>query len=330
MSKKLYVGKPNILNRAGFLRRIQDVLDSRWLSNRGAQVCELEERIQAIVGAKHCIAVCNATVGMEALLAASGVKGEVLMPSYTFVATAHACEWLGLKPVFVDILAKDHNICPTSVEKHVSSRTGAVIGVHLWGGVCNTGALGAICERAGLPVFYDAAHAFGSSQGGRMVGSFGAAEVFSFHATKFLNAFEGGAISTNDDSLAEECRLAINFGFAGVDRVVRLGTNGKMSEAQAAMANANLDVLDDLLALNRRNLDWYQAAFSSLGGVRLVGSEAKGESACRNEVAPPRPSRPPWRPRSDTPHSGSPPRDRRRFPRTPGGPSRSAPAPHPG
>src|SRR5207248_8110029 len=142
-------------------------------------------------------------------------------------------------PVFADIDPRTHMLDPAAVEAAITPRTSAIFGVHLWGRTCDVEALRDIAERRGVQLFFDAAHAFGCARHGTAVGNFGAAEVFSFHATKFFNTFEGGAIATNDDALAERIRLMRNFGFGGYDDVRSAGTNGKMSEVAAAMGLVN-------------------------------------------------------------------------------------------
>ena len=125
---------------------------------------------------------------------------------------------------------------------------------------------------------FDAAHAFGCSHQGRMVGGFGSVEVFSFHATKFLNSFEGGAIVTNDEELATKIRLMTNFGFSGYDNVIHLGTNGKMTEVCAAMGLTNLECIADLVAVNRRNHEAYRAGLEGIAGLRLLGADPAQQS----------------------------------------------------
>jgi dTDP-4-amino-4,6-dideoxygalactose transaminase len=270
MKEKLLVGRPNIGNRDALIARIDSILDSRWLTNNGTMVQEFESRISEYVGVKHAVAVNNATIGLEIAIKALGLSGEVIVPSYTFIATAHALTWLGLTPVFADIDPATHNLDPVSVEAAASPRTSGIIGVHLWGRPCDTDALAAIAERRGIALMYDAAHAFGCSHNGTMIGNFGACEVFSFHATKFLNSFEGGAIVSNDDKLAERLRLMRNFGFAGPDNVVSEGTNGKMPEVCAAMGLTSLDAIDEIIAVNRRNYHAYQAGLVDVPGVELI------------------------------------------------------------
>jgi dTDP-4-amino-4,6-dideoxygalactose transaminase len=268
--EKLYVGRPNIGDRAQFIARINEILDNRWLTNNGPYVQELERRIADLVGVKHCIAMCNATIALEIAIRATGMKGEVIVPSFTFVATAHALQWQEITPVFCDVDPVTHNLSPAHVEQLITERTSGILAVHLWGRGCDVDALADVARRHNLRLIYDAAHAFGCSHGGRMIGNFGDAEVFSFHATKFFNSFEGGAVTTNDDALAEKMRLMKNFGFAGYDNVIYIGTNGKMNEVSAAMGLTSLDSMDSFIATNQRHYEQYRRELFTVPGVDLI------------------------------------------------------------
>ncbi len=266
----LHVGQPNIGDREILLAHLNDILDRRWLTNRGPVVQVFEERLAKEVGARHCIAMCNGTVALEIATRALGFTGEVIVPSFTFVATAHALQWQGIRPVFADIDPATYNLDPKKIEEWITPRTTGIIGVHIWGRPCDIDGLTAVTERHNLPLVFDAAHAFGCSYQGKMIGNFGAAEVFSFHATKFFNTFEGGAVLTNDDELAEKIRLMQNFGFAGMDNVIAIGTNGKMSEISAAMGLTGLESLPGFIEANYANYKTYQQALEGLPGVTLM------------------------------------------------------------
>jgi dTDP-4-amino-4,6-dideoxygalactose transaminase len=270
VNEKLHVGRPNIGDRQRLLERINDVLDSKWLTNHGPYVREFEQRIAEIAEVRNCVATCNGTAALEMTIRAAGLTGEVIVPSFTFVATAHALQWQGIKPVFCDVDPRTHNIDPGQVEQLITPHTAGIIGVHLWGRPCEIDRLTDITRRYDLKLLFDAAHAFGCSCKGRMIGSFGDAEVFSFHATKFFNTFEGGAVVTDDDELAAKIRLVRNFGFADYDNVVCLGTNGKMSEVAAAMGLTSLESLDEFIAVNRRNYEHYRDHLAKIPGVSLV------------------------------------------------------------
>jgi dTDP-4-amino-4,6-dideoxygalactose transaminase len=269
-SRRLHVGRPNIGNREKFLERVNTMLDSKWLSNGGPFVQEFEGAICELTGVKHCIAVCNATIGLEILIRAAGLIGEVIVPSFTFIATAHALQWHGVTPVFCDVDPDMHTLDPARVENLITAKTTGIIGVHVWGRACNVDALEQLSRKHHLKLLFDAAHAFGCSHNGQMIGNFGQAEVFSFHATKFINTFEGGAIVTNDDALATRIRLMKNFGFAGVDNVIEIGTNGKMSEISAAMGLTNLEKMGEIVQTNYDNYRRYSSKLAGIPGISLV------------------------------------------------------------
>jgi dTDP-4-amino-4,6-dideoxygalactose transaminase len=266
----LHVGRPNIGDRVLFERLAGEMFERRWLSNDGPLVRELETRIATELGVRHCVAMCNGTVALEIAIRALGMEGEVIVPSYTFVATAHALHWQGITPVFADIDAATHNLDPQAVRRMITPRTTGIIGVHLWGRPAPVEELQAIATEHGLRLLYDAAHAFGCSHRGQRIGNFGRAEVLSFHATKFFNTFEGGAVVTNDDDLAGTMRLMRNFGFQGFDNVVHPGTNGKMVEICAAMGLANLETLPSVLEANRAAYHAYRSALEGTPGVSLI------------------------------------------------------------
>ena len=266
----LHVGRPNIGDRETFMQLAGEMFDRRWLSNNGPLVQRFEQRVADYLGVKHCVAMCNGTVALEIAIRASGLTGEVIVPSYTFVATAHALHWQGITPVFADIDPNTHNLDPDAVRRMITPRTTGIIGVHLWGRAAPVAQLQAIADEHGLQLLFDAAHAFGSSHQGQMIGNFGRAEVLSFHATKFFNTFEGGAVVTNEDELAETMRLMRNFGFAGFDNVIHPGTNGKMIEVCAAMGLTNLDYMDTVIAANRHNYAAYQEGIADIAGLSLL------------------------------------------------------------
>lgn len=266
----LHVGCPNVGNRQRLNERINDILDRRWFTNNGQYVQEFERKICDLLGVKHCIAICNATIALEITIRALSMTGEVIVPSFTFIATAHALQWQEITPVFCDVNPTTHNLDPQCLEKMITPRTTGIVGVHVWGRPCAIPELTEIAQRRNLKLLFDAAHAFGCSSQGQMIGNFGDAEVFSFHATKYFNTFEGGAVVTNNDELAQKIRWMTNFGFAGYDQVIYLGTNGKMTEIAAAMGLTGLESLDEFIAVNDRNYRQYQQALAEIPGVRMI------------------------------------------------------------
>jgi dTDP-4-amino-4,6-dideoxygalactose transaminase len=214
--------------------------------------------------------MCNATVGLEITIRALGLRGEVIVPSFTFVATAHSLRWQEITPVFCDVDPMTYNIDPSQVEKLITPRTTGILAVHLWGRACAVESLQTIARRHRLRLMYDASHAFACTYQGRMIGGFGDAEVFSFHATKFINTLEGGVVTTNDSVLATKIRQMKNFGFTGYDKVDNLGINGKMDEISAAMGLTNLEALDRFKAANRRNYDAYREELEGEPALELL------------------------------------------------------------
>jgi dTDP-4-amino-4,6-dideoxygalactose transaminase len=266
----LHVGRPNLGNRDVFMKRVGEILDRRWLSNHGPVVQEFERMVADVLGVRHALAMCNATAAIEIACRALGLKGEVILPSYTFIATAHALQWQEITPVFCDMDPATHNMDPAKIERLITPRTTGIIGVHVWGRGCETKAIEEIARRRGLKVMYDASHGFGCTKGGRNLGTFGECEVFSFHATKFINSLEGGIVATNNDDLAYQMRMMTNFGFTGYDRVEYLGINGKMNEISAAMGLTNLEAMGEIIEVNRRNYESYREGLAGALGISVI------------------------------------------------------------
>jgi dTDP-4-amino-4,6-dideoxygalactose transaminase len=266
----LHVGRPNLCDTRRLSERFEGILQRRWFTNDGPVVREFEQKIVDLTGVRHCITMCNATVALEIAIRALGFRGEVIVPSYTFIATAHALQWQEITPVFADIDPNTYNIDPGCLDRLITPRTTGIIGVHVFGRPCNTQAIETFAQRHGLKVMYDAAHAFGCSHENKMIGNFGECEVLSFHATKFLNSFEGGAILTNNDDLADKVRLMRNFGFTGYDQVIYLGTNGKMTEVCAAMGLTSVEGVEDLIRVNRCNYEQYRAQLQRIPSLSLI------------------------------------------------------------
>jgi dTDP-4-amino-4,6-dideoxygalactose transaminase len=265
----LHVGKPNIGDKQEFYSYVEKIFESQWLTNNGPLVQELENKIADVHNVKHCISTCNGTIALELAIRALELRGEVIVPAYTFIATAHALYWHNIKPVFADIDADTHNIDVDSASRLITDKTTGILGVHLWGQCAPTESLQLLASEHNLHLLFDAAHAFGCSNQGVMVGNFGDAEVLSFHATKFFNTFEGGAVLTNNTQLAEKIKLMRNFGFKGKDNVIYSGTNGKMPEICAAMGLSNLNMVDRIVDANRCNYVSYHKELSDVPFVKL-------------------------------------------------------------
>ncbi len=266
----LHVGRPFVGNRNKLLSELERILDRRQLTNGGPLVHHFERVLSEILEVENVIPLANGTLGLIVLLKALDLQGEVLLPSYTYIATAHAVAWQGLKPVFCEIDPSTHNLDPEDLQARIGSETAAILPVHLWGRPCDVTAIDRIGRDHGVPVVYDAAHAFNVSVEGRKVGNFGEAEVFSFHATKFINCLEGGAVATQDDHLAAELKRLIDFGYGSNDEIEGLGINAKMNEFSAAMGLSTLADMAEIIAVNRDTHSAYLSELEGIAGLSLL------------------------------------------------------------
>ncbi len=246
--------------------RFKAILDSGRLTN-GSTVAELEQTLAEYIGVRHCIAVSSCTSGLMLVLRAGNLGGEVIVPSFTFAATAHAVAWNGLRPIFADCDPETLTLTPDSIEAVIGPHTTAILAAHIFGTPCDVDALGTLAERYGLELFFDAAHALGARSGGRPVGGFGRAEVFSLTPTKPLVAGEGGVIATNDDRLAERCRAGRDYGNPGDYNTRFVGLSARMSELHAAMALETIGSLDERIVHRNRTAALYRSSLADEAGI---------------------------------------------------------------
>lgn len=231
---------------------------------------ELEQKLQQFLGVKHAICVTNATIGLMMVADAMGLSGKVILPAFTFIASAQSLSWAGLEPVFCDVNLDTHQIDLDKIGALIDKDVSAIMGVHLWGGACDPKALAELAETHRLQLYFDAAHAFGCEVDGVCIGNFGRAEVFSFHATKILCATEGGCICTNDDELAARLRTMRSSAGAGNPVEVTKTVNGRMSEAQAAIALMSLEDFPVNQQNNQTLYRLYEAQLAPIPGLHLV------------------------------------------------------------
>jgi dTDP-4-amino-4,6-dideoxygalactose transaminase len=262
----LPLARPSIPDPDRVAREVRSILESGVLTN-GPYVAELERRAAEYLQVRHCVAVSSCTSGLMLVLRAAGLSGDVILPSFTFVATAHAVAWNGLRPAFVDIDPRTLTLSAATAIWGTGMRTSAILATHTYGTPCDVEGLAAAAERSGIRLFYDAAHAFGSRHQGRPVGGFGDAEVFSLTPTKPVVAGEGGIIATNDDELAETCRLGREYAKEPDYDCRFVGLNARMSEFHAAVALSSLDGLDDRVAERNRVAELYREALGSTSGI---------------------------------------------------------------
>lgn len=268
--RMLHVGQLNMPPREKVLAAFDAIFERQFYTNHGPLVAEFEQRIADVLGVKHVICTTNGTVAL--MIAAKSLvgDGDVVLPAFTFPATAQALSFAGLHPRFCDVDRDTHVITDESVRAALTPETRAILGVHLWGRPCDVDALTAVADEIDARVMFDAAHGFACGANGTMIGGMGELEVFSFHATKILNCAEGGCVTTNDDDVAAAVRTAANFHDQVTFAEVPLRINAKMSEAQAALGLLSLDDLPANLAANEERYERYRHGLADVDGVTFV------------------------------------------------------------
>ncbi len=250
-SDRLPLVRPTIPDIPRLARRLERILRSGMLTN-GRVVRELEDAAAQRCEVEHVVAVASCTSGLMLVLQALGATGRVVLPSFTFAASAHAVVWAAGHPAFAEVDRRTLNLDPADAAA-LADGASAITATHVYGAPCDVDALAAVADSAGIPLVYDAAHAFGSRHSGRPVGGFGTAEVFSMSPTKVAVAGEGGLVATNDADLAQTIRLGRDYGNPGDYDCQFAGLNARMSELHAAIGLASLDGLDERI-MHRKNL----------------------------------------------------------------------------
>jgi dTDP-4-amino-4,6-dideoxygalactose transaminase len=279
--ERLPIVSPEGLPGEEFLRDVRKILSSRQLTN-ATFVRQFEEAAEQYLGVPHCVAVSSCTAGLVLTLQALGLRGEVILPSFTFHASAHSLLWNGLKPVFADCDPETFCLNPHAVKLQMSPNTSAVLAVHLFGNPASIVELQTIASDASIPLVFDAAHAFGSDINNKRIGNFGVAEVFSFSPTKLLVAGEGGMIATRDAELARKLRFARNYGDSGNYDPELSGLNARMSEFHAALALRGLDRLDARIDRRNRIRLNYERRLRTIPGVSFQRISSGNWSSCKD------------------------------------------------
>lgn len=266
----LPVGQLNFPDWNSYVEAMRSIFERQYYTNHGPLVQALESTLQERLGVRHVIAVTNATIGLIMAAEALQLHGKVITPAFSFVATAQSLSWAGLEPLFCDVDRDSQHLCPKAVEAALEEpEVSAILAVNLWGDFADVPRLRALAQRRGIPLYLDSAHAFGCVSEEGPAGTLGEVEVFSFHATKVLGATEGGCICTSDDTLAARLRNIRSSYGAGPPVPVARTANGRMSEAQAAIALLELDRFPALVERNRKLFSTYKAGLEDLPGLHL-------------------------------------------------------------
>ncbi len=273
--KKLYVTQPYLPPLQEFIPYIEEIWDSKILTNGGPFHIKLEKALCEYLGVEHLALFTNGTIALVTALQALRITGEVITTPYSFVATSHSLLWNGIKPVFVDIHPDTLNMDTSKIEAAITPQTTAIMPVHCYGHPCDVDAIQKIADNYNLKVIYDAAHAFGVQTEKGSVLKYGDLSVLSFHATKVFNTFEGGAIICPDYKTKQRIDHLKNFGFVDELTVVAPGINGKMSEFNSALGLLQLKHIDQALS-RRKEIDTiYREMLFDVEGVHCL--EDSGE-----------------------------------------------------
>lgn len=249
-----------------YMEEIRGLWDSHWLTNNGEKALALKAGLEDYLQCAHAELFCNGHLALEALLRAMNLQGEVITTPFTFASTTHAIVRCGLTPVFGDVCPGDCTLDPDGVEALITEKTCAILPVHVYGRLCHVERFEEISRKYGIPVIYDAAHAFGVTKNGVSAAAMGYASMFSFHATKVFHTIEGGCITTGDGELCQRLCVERNFGIAGEESTPGVGGNAKMNEFQAAMGLCNLRRIDQDIAARKRIYELYEAQLAGLVG----------------------------------------------------------------
>ncbi|WP_094229069.1 DegT/DnrJ/EryC1/StrS family aminotransferase [Methanolobus psychrotolerans] len=262
------VTRPYLPDREKLNNYIDRIYETAWLTNNGPLVQELTARLQEYLGVENLLLVSNGTSALQVAYKALGVSGQAITTPFSFVATTSSLVWEGIEPVFADIDPESFCMDPSKIEEAITSKTTAIVPVHVFGNACEVEEIEAIACKHKLKVIYDGAHAFGVKYKDRSLLSYGDAATLSFHATKLFHTIEGGAIIFRKKEDYEKARLMIKFGIDDADSIVGLGINAKMNEFQAAMGLCVLDEMDTILEERAKIWNLYQR---DLGGlVRIL------------------------------------------------------------
>jgi dTDP-4-amino-4,6-dideoxygalactose transaminase len=231
--------------------------DAGWITNRGALVKELEEKLKKYFIVQNIIATTNGTFPLQIAIKALGLTGEIITTPFSYVATTSSIVWENCKPVFVDIHPEYLTIDEKKIEAAITPKTTGILATHVFGNSCNIEAIAKIAKKHALKVIYDAAHCFGVNYDGKSIFNYGDISTCSFHATKLFHTGEGGALFTNSDTLHQRCFQLHNFGHKGQEEFSGLGINAKMSELQAAMGLAVLPYMEAIIAERKKVVAFY-------------------------------------------------------------------------
>ena len=280
-TQPIFVTRPLMPDHESYSERLKNVWDSQWLSNGGEQHKQLEAELVERLRVPYLSLFNNGTTALTVAIQALRLQGEVITTPFSFPATTHALAWNNITPVFCDIDPSTMTIDPSKIERHITNKTSAILGVHVYGVPCFVDEILEIADRHGLKVVYDAAHAFGAEINGRPIGSYGDISMFSFHPTKLFHTSEGGGLTYNNPHLKERIDLLKNFGIKNEFEVIMPGINGKMNELSALMGRCVLPLVDDERAKRKKLRIRYSEELAAVPGVDVLNIPEGVKDSCQ-------------------------------------------------
>jgi dTDP-4-amino-4,6-dideoxygalactose transaminase len=269
-ARPIRVGQFNLPVWQHFEAAMRGIFERRYYTNQGPAARQFEGRLEALLKVRHAICVTNPTIGLMMAIEALGISGRVLVPGVRNQMVDHALAWCGLEAAYCDVDPATGMLGAEGLSDVASMRFSAVLGANLWGDACDLVALEQFATRQEIPLILDSSHAFGCQTANRHIGGFGAIEVLSFDESDILNAAGGGCVTTNDDKLAARLRnIRSSYGAGRPVQVVKT-SNGRMSEAQAALGLLSLDDWEANRLRNLRLFDAYCARLNRITGIRVI------------------------------------------------------------
>jgi len=269
-NKIISVTQPCLPPLEEFIPYLQQIWNCKWLTNNGPLHQQLEQELADYLGVKYISLFSNGTLALITALQALNIQGEVITTPFSFVATTHSLWWNKITPVFVDIEPEYLNLDPDKIEAAITSRTTAIMPVHVYGNPCKMNEIQKIADKYGLKVIYDAAHAFGVKKDNVSILNQGDLSILSFHATKVYSTIEGGAIICHSQEMKHHIDNLKNFGFRGETVVEEPGINAKLNEVQAAYGLLQLKYIDGFILKRKAITKLYQTLLEDVTGIRFL------------------------------------------------------------
>lgn len=280
MDKKIFVTRSSMPSQEEYMKEIEDLWNSHWLTNMGAHHEKLKKELKDYLQIPEIALVSSGHMALETAIQALELTGEVITTPFTFVSTTHALVRNGIQPVYCDIREDDYTIDADKMESLITDKTTAILPVHVYGNVCQVEKIEEIAKKYELKVIYDASHAFGVKYKGKALAGYGDVATFSFHATKIFHTVEGGAVCSHDSSLNEKIHRIKNFGILDEEHVQEIGMNAKMNELQAAMGSCNLRHIEQEISQRRNIYLEYRKCLEPCVGIRLNRKREDVETNC--------------------------------------------------